>query len=362
MNKLKNFFNLDSFVVFGSGDSSRPVIQYIKSLNKEVIALSDNNSGLIGLKRQGLEIISPEEIRKKLNRSTGVVIASSYQRDIFVQLVERMNIDSSVVFPYMTSMFVSQYGEEAYQATASQLDATYPLLSDGFSKSYLENLVNFRRCLDPRFLTSNPNQKGFYDYQTQVPMINNGDVVLDCGAYIGDTAEVFLSRANLRSVYAVEGMSRNYDRLKQWISEFHHHNVIPFKVFLGAKDGQVTMSVMDDDAQVDPRSTGVLDAGGSFSELVDVTTIDKIFFDKSQHVDLIKIDVEGADLDVLQGGENTIKRNLPNLMVAGYHTLDHLWKIPQYIKSISNEYSVYAGHHDKCIHEIEFYATGSKSS
>jgi FkbM family methyltransferase len=357
MSKLKKFFNLNSFIVFGSGNASKPVIQYLRSINKKIIALSDNNPELVGSERQGLKVISPEEISKYVNENTGVVIASSYQRDIYTQLVNKLKIDSSVIFPYMTSMFVSQYGDEAYEVAASNLDALYPLLSDNFSVNYLENLVKFRRYLDPKFLNPNPNQKGFYDYRIQTPILKDGDVVLDCGAYIGDTAEVFLSRANLELVYAVEGMSRNYNKLEQWIRDRNQLNVKPLKIFLGSKEGEVRMSVMDDDAPADPRSSGVLDAEGFYSELVSVRTIDTIFHKKTQRLDLIKIDVEGADLDVLKGGVNTLKDKLPNLMIAGYHTLAHLWEIPQYIRSISDSYRIYAGHHDKCIHEIEFYVT-----
>ncbi len=357
MSKLKNFFNLNSFLVFGSGDASKPVIQYLRSINKKVIALSDNNLDLVGSERQGLKVISPEEISKHVNENTGVVIASSYQREIYTQLVNKLKIDSSTIFPYMTPMFVSQYGEKAYEVAVSNLDLLYPLLSDNFSVDYVENLVKFRRYLDPGFLNPNPNQKRFYDYKTQMPILKAGDVVLDCGAYIGDTAEVFLSRANLELVYAVEGMSRNYNKLEQWIRHHNHLNVKPLKIFLGSKEGWVRMSVMDDAAAADPRSTGVLDVEGFFSELVSVSTIDKIFHEKTQRLDLIKIDVEGADLDVLKGGVNTLKSKLPNLIVAGYHTLAHLWEIPQFIRSISDSYRIYAGHHDKCIHEIEFYVT-----
>ena len=58
-------------------------------------------------------------------------------------------------------------------------------------------------------------------------------------------------------------------------------------------------------------------------------------------VDFIKVDVEGADLGVLQGAAETIVRHRPTLALACYHRPDDLVSIPDFIASLGIEYRWY---------------------
>ena len=51
-------------------------------------------------------------------------------------------------------------------------------------------------------------------------------------------------------------------------------------------------------------------------------------------VDLIKLDVEGAEYDALLGAKNTMKESAPHLAVSLYHRTDDLWCLPLFIKEI----------------------------
>jgi FkbM family methyltransferase len=254
----------------------------------------------------------------------------------------------------MTQMFVSQYGSSAYEKTMQNFDRLVSLMEDSESVKYLEGLVKYRRDLDPSYLSRNLRQKGFYDYDISTVSLRSGDVVVDCGAYTGDTAMEFLGRADDITVYAVEGMSRNYDKLQNWISSNGVKNVIPIKKFLGDQRG--TIEVFFEDEAEDPRSSFIIDDGkAKIIEKVDIATLDALFYENAIEFDLLKIDVEGADLQVIKGGGKSIQKCAPKIMAAAYHVLDHLWLIPDAVRSLNKDYKIYAGHHDRCIHEIEYY-------
>jgi FkbM family methyltransferase len=59
------------------------------------------------------------------------------------------------------------------------------------------------------------------------------------------------------------------------------------------------------------------------------------------HLDFLKVDVEGADLGVLHGAANTIRRDRPRLAVACYHKPDDLVTIPEFISSLGIKYHWY---------------------
>jgi FkbM family methyltransferase len=58
-------------------------------------------------------------------------------------------------------------------------------------------------------------------------------------------------------------------------------------------------------------------------------------------VDFIKIDVEGADLGVLEGAAETIRAQRPRLAVACYHKPDDLITIPDFVAGLGVEYRWY---------------------
>ncbi len=57
-----------------------------------------------------------------------------------------------------------------------------------------------------------------------------------------------------------------------------------------------------------------------------------------QQVDYIKLDVEGAEMAVLQGAAQTIKRHRPQLAVSIYHSPEDFFQIPLWIFSMCKEY------------------------
>jgi FkbM family methyltransferase len=58
-------------------------------------------------------------------------------------------------------------------------------------------------------------------------------------------------------------------------------------------------------------------------------------------VDFIKIDVEGADLGVLEGAAETIRAYRPRIAVACYHKPDDLVRIPDFVASLDVSYRWY---------------------
>lgn len=72
-------------------------------------------------------------------------------------------------------------------------------------------------------------------------------------------------------------------------------------------------------------------------------------------VDLIKLDIEGAELAALTGAAGVIRRDNPCLQICLYHKDPDLWEIPQYIKGLVPEYRMFVGHHSCCLLDTVLY-------
>jgi hypothetical protein len=77
---------------------------------------------------------------------------------------------------------------------------------------------------------------------------------------------------------------------------------------------------------------------------VKTAAIDDVVSDDA--VTLIKMDVEGAELEALRGAEKTILKNKPRLAVCVYHKPQDILTIPLYMQSLAPEYRFYLRHHD----------------
>ena len=86
----------------------------------------------------------------------------------------------------------------------------------------------------------------------------------------------------------------------------------------------------------------------SIDEFINQNNLDK--------VDFIKLDVEGAELNVLKGCIQTITKYRPKLAISLYHQPQDLYQIPIFLSEICMDYEFYLGHHHSALHETILYA------
>lgn len=75
----------------------------------------------------------------------------------------------------------------------------------------------------------------------------------------------------------------------------------------------------------------------------DTVTVDEI--SKSKNITYIKADIEGAESEMLDGAEITLKRLKPKLNIAAYHRIEDIFILPEKILEVNPEYKIYFRHH-----------------
>ncbi len=82
---------------------------------------------------------------------------------------------------------------------------------------------------------------------------------------------------------------------------------------------------------------------GEFS--VETLSIDDLVAQNGMdRVDLIKLDIEGAELRTLKGAEHTLNRFRPLLAISLYHSLDDFVAIPAFLMDLDFTYELYIDH------------------
>jgi len=73
-------------------------------------------------------------------------------------------------------------------------------------------------------------------------------------------------------------------------------------------------------------------------------------------ITMIKMDIEGSELEALKGAKKTILRDKPKLAICIYHKPEDMIEIPLYIKRLVPEYRLYVRHHSNSASETVLYA------
>lgn len=138
------------------------------------------------------------------------------------------------------------------------------------------------------------------------PYFSNFDVVVDAGANIGITS-IWFSKFS-KKVYAFEPEPKNLNLLKQNLDLNKVHNVITNKTALSDFQGKTSFNIMKGHGH---HSIGRVQTSKFLRKIkVSVTTLDSFYKKKiNKNIDLLKIDVEGYELEVIKGAEKLLKKN-----------------------------------------------------
>ena len=164
-----------------------------------------------------------------------------------------------------------------------------------------------------------------------------GDVVIDGGGGMGDTALYFADRVGPEGrVLCLEFEPLNLAQLKLNLEANPH---------LAGRIEVIEQPLWDrsgEELPFDPafgRTTVTQDEG---SRAVATTTIDELA--GGGRVDLVKLDVEGAERRALEGGREAIARCRPKLAVSAYHRLEDLVELPELIAGLGLGYEMFLDH------------------
>jgi len=160
------------------------------------------------------------------------------------------------------------------------------------------------------------------------------EVVVDAGANIG-THTVWLSKKVGPSglVLAIEPEPNNYAILELNRRINNLSNVISLRVALSSRAGIGKLAIPRLTLMGQAKIRRPSDPSDSLAVPVEFQTLDNVMMSQRISVSAIKIDVEGAEVSVLQGAMNTVSKFNPRLIVET-HGKDNLLQLRTVIKGL----------------------------
>lgn len=164
--------------------------------------------------------------------------------------------------------------------------------------------------------------------------LKNKDII-DAGAFTGDTS-LPLSKITKKNVYAFEPFKESFDLLNKNIQDNEITNIIPEMKSLGNINGERSLYLSGENVQGITSNPNAREYDHEIK--VKETTIDTYVVENNLNVGYITVDVEGAEMDLLEGAINTIQKQKPILSISIYHKVTDFFEIIPWVANLDLNY------------------------
>ncbi|GHU10692.1 hypothetical protein AGMMS50225_14680 [Betaproteobacteria bacterium] len=268
-----------------------------------------------------------------------------YRRELALVVLRGLVKNDATAEHYVQVIDAGEFAQTALRA-AQQVDALLaagklPTMEFPADEQVIRNVYAIFFGIEP------------YQYGAAVTL-REGDVFLDCGAYCGETA-LWAAYKGAGKVYAFEPVPRSFEYLRRNAERGGGGCIVPVPFGLGAAPGRLSL-VLPPDGGLDSIQ---LVASGNEDELNDSNSVPVVALDdwcRENEVkpDFIKMDLEGGEVDTINGARGIIAEYKPRLAICLYHRLSDMWVIPRLIKEIVPEYRFWCRKVEK--HDFILYA------
>lgn len=341
--KLKNL------AIVGAADEGKRLAALCEKLDIKIVAICDDNPAKLGTKIGSLTVMSSSTL-DSLDRKLPIIIASHRVLKAASRLSE-LGFANVVPFALLQvldpksfppHMFYDACLEHLF-ADRIKLRGFAGRLKDDRSHEVLDKIIEYRLTLNPMCFESIVD----WDLYDADNLLHYGDdeVYVDAGTYDGDTIRLFIDRVKGRFTRII-GFEPDPKTFKQLAANFSNEpRVEPINA--GLYDAPKLLQF-----DADGSRGAIFDERGTIQ--IPVVTLDDVV--KGGRVTFIKMNIEGAEIQALNGARGTIQQWKPKLAISAYHRPSDLWEIAAVIDSICPDYKLFLRQHDGGVIETVLYA------
>ena len=237
-----------------------------------------------------------------------------------------------MIKPQMGWRFWLSEPERILDATEA-LAAALQCMDDEVSQLCMLDIAAFRLGLNTAYGSFRHSENQYFNPLTLSDLQGKALTFVDGGAYNGDTYQELCGLAEVEAAYLFEPDAANFAQLTRHASHTGRKaQCLP----LGLADSYRVLNFNAGSGE-----------GAAISEKgtahIAVTALDDVL--AGHTVDFIKLDVEGAELQALQGARKLIQRSRPVLALSLYHCPQDLWQLPLVLADLCEDYRFHVRQH-----------------
>lgn len=351
----KRFDSFHNYYLYGATPAAAGAKSLLERYGKVCLGVIDRDPKKQGSDLYDLPIIAPADLFSNHDEKSGIIIVSAYQKEIS-QFLGENGISSERIFPHLDGMFFPTYDEQ--YGDNEWLDRVYDGLTCASERDFFQSWRDFKCSGDLGELKPIPSLTRQYDHQDWFSEIEPNGRALDVGAYDGVTSVAFSLTGKFCEVIAFEPFEANYNLLQK-TAQSHDGpaKIITEAKAIGAKREVLFLEPADESSRATLMSQSKCGASDE-KQRIDVWPLDALGY---ENVTLIKVDIEGYELDFLSGAKATLTACRPHLAISAYHHVSHPAAIAKYLYENFEGVSIRVGHHPLAVYELEYYVSFNRS-
>ena len=331
-------------LIWGAGNTSVLNHQGMlrENLYEELRVSAFLDSRLAGTEFNGFPVLHPDVLRSE-DADAVFILISTVKNRVFCEIGDecrRLGIKSCLL-----DAAIVKLRKEEFKACAKLFDAA--------SRDIYNDLLEYRiSCCDEyEKLYAGESYFGIPAFCRP----DGSDVIVDCGAYVGDSAERYIWRMDKFKKYiAIEPDFNNYSAMTKRFARLREEWNIPEEKLTAIFGGTDEVSGK---RKVESRVAGLgsvaADRPDTDSDGVAFWALDDLF---PQGFSFLKADIESYEYRMLHGAKKTIQTYKPRMAICIYHNPIDLFSIPKYIHDIMPDYNLALRHHSHGFADTVLYA------
>lgn len=332
-------------VIYGTGNAADKIIDFCKLNNITIAGIFASNDFARGQIFRGHKVERYLDVVNRLGNDFLLVIAFASKLPEILSRFQELAAKHLTVVPHLGLYNDDVVTISWLDAHKNDLESAYNLLADDLSRQVFLDMLNYKFSGKMKYLfqhaTLRENDLKLFDF-------SECETYFDLGAYTGDTVQEFLNMTDGKygQIVAFEADKKNFDKL--CANHNSLNNFLPLNLAAWNKEEQISF------AGTSGRQASIF---GSKKKLINADTIDNIAQKNNVYPSYIKMDVEGAEMQALEGGAECLKKCKPKLLLAGYHFDADLFRIPLFLHKINPDYQIFLRKHPYVPDwEINFFA------
>lgn len=325
-------------VLYGMGDGAEKIKSVLDERGIETADIMASDDFVRGQSFLGHRVKKLSEIEEEYGDDFIILVCFGSKIPDVTEHIYEVAQKHELYAPNVPVVGDGVFDLEYANANKADLQKVYKMLADEQSKKVFENVIRYKLSGDVKYLREceTPDDEKF-----DLLNIGTEEIVVDLGAYDGDTLVEFLNGTSMqfKKLYAMEPDNKNYRKLKRQLYMIGSALLEAYNVGAWDEDTTITFNM-----RAGRSSTA---SGGSqrSARLRDIKMMKTDTMLRGEAATYIKIDVEGAEENALRGAKETIASFRPKLNVALYHRNEDMFKLPLLINELNKKYKFYMRHH-----------------
>lgn len=310
-------------VLYGMGNGADKIIRVLEQKEipfKGIFA----SSGFVRNKLfHGMPLESYEALKDRYGDMIVLLCFGTHLPNV-IENIKRIAGEQELYAPEVPVIGGGLFDKTYYEEHQKEFDEIYNSLADQKSKTTFQNVIKYKISgkIDYLFWCEADSTDSLLSPQ-------GGEVILDLGAYNGDTALEFARNfPDYKKIIAVEPDRKTFKKLTANTSDI---NIECHNICISDFCGMGSFSMKG-------GRNSVVGAGDETR----FSTVDGLL--KGRKVNLIKMDVEGEEVKAIRGACDTIKSYKPQMTISAYHRTEDFLAIPGEVLKIRDDYKIYMRH------------------